>query len=226
MSSRLGVNIDHVATIRNARGEKHPEPYIFAKKAFKFGADSITIHLREDRRHITDKDLKLISSIKSLPLNLEMACNDEMLKIALKYKPNFVCIVPEKRNEVTTEGGIDLNKNRKKLKLVIKTLNKNNIRTSLFINPTKSAIKVSKFLNAQCIELHAGKISNQIKKNKIFNIQLKNIKNCAKYANSLGLEVHAGHGIDYKTAKVLSKIKEIEEFNIRHFIIGESILHG
>ena len=130
MSSRLGVNIDHVATIRNARGEKHPEPYIFAKKAFKFGADSITIHLREDRRHITDKDLKLISSIKSLPLNLEMACNDEMLKIALKYKPNFVCIVPEKRNEVTTEGGIDLNKNRKKLKLVIKTLNKNNIRTS------------------------------------------------------------------------------------------------
>ncbi len=226
MSSRLGVNIDHVATIRNARGEKHPEPYIFAKKAFKFGADSITIHLREDRRHITDKDLKLISSIKSLPLNLEMACNDEMLKIALKYKPNFVCIVPEKRNEVTTEGGIDLNKNRKKLKLVIKTLNKNNIRTSLFINPTKSAIKVSKFLNAQCIELHAGKISNQIKKNKIFNIQLKNIKNCAKYANSLGLEVHAGHGIDYKTAKVLSKIKEIEEFNIGHFIIGESILHG
>tara|TARA_Y100000741_G_C18242683_1_gene554243 strand:- start:655 stop:1374 length:720 start_codon:yes stop_codon:yes gene_type:complete len=226
MSSRLGVNIDHVATIRNARGEKHPEPYIFAKKAFKFGADSITIHLREDRRHIKDKDLKLISSIKSLPLNLEMACNDEMLKIALKYKPNFVCIVPEKRNEVTTEGGIDLNKNRKKLKLVIKTLNKNNIRTSLFINPTKSAIKVSKFLNAQCIELHTGKISNQIKKNKIFNIQLKNIKNCAKYANSLGLEVHAGHGIDYKTAKVLSKIKEIEEFNIGHFIIGESILHG
>ena len=226
MSSRLGVNIDHVATIRNARGEKHPEPYIFAKKAFKFGADSITIHLREDRRHIKDKDLKLISSIKSLPLNLEMACNDEMLKIALKYKPNFVCIVPEKRNEVTTEGGIDLNKNRKKLKLVIKTLNKNNIRTSLFINPTKSAIKDSKFLNAQCIELHTGKISNQIKKNKIFNIQLKNIKNCAKYANSLGLEVHAGHGIDYKTAKVLSKIKEIEEFNIGHFIIGESILHG
>ena len=226
MRRRLGVNIDHVATIRNARGEKHPEPYIYAKKAFKFGADSITIHLREDRRHINNKDLKLISSIKSIPLNLEMACNDEMLKIALKYKPNFVCIVPEKRNEVTTEGGINLNKNRKKLKLVIKTLNKNNIRTSLFINPTKSAIKVSKFLNAQCIELHTGKISNQIKKNKIFNIQLKNIKNCAKYAKSLGLEVHAGHGIDYKTAKILSKIKEIEEFNIGHFIIGESILHG
>ena len=129
MTIRLGVNIDHVATIRKARGEKHPEPFIVANFALKYGADSITIHLREDRRHINDNDLKLISSIKSIPLNLEMASNDEMLKIAIKYKPNFVCIVPEKRKEITTEGGINLKKNIIKLKSIITTLNKNNIRT-------------------------------------------------------------------------------------------------
>ena len=226
MSIRLGVNIDHVATIRKARGENHPEPHKAAKKALEYGADSITIHLREDRRHINDDDLKLISSIKSMPLNLEMACNYEMLKIAIKYKPNFVCIVPEKRNEVTTEGGLNLKKNIKELKSIIKILNHNEIRTSLFINPTIYDVKISKKLNAKCIELHTGKISNQVKKNKQFRSQLKKIKNCAKYANILGLEVHAGHGMDYKTAKILSKVKEIKEFNIGHFIIGESIIFG
>ena len=226
MSIRLGVNIDHVATIRKARSEKHPEPYIAAKKALEYGADSITIHLREDRRHINDNDLKLISSIKSIPLNLEMASNSEMLKIAIKYKPDFVCIVPEKRNEVTTEGGLNLKRHKNKLKSTINILNKNNIRTSLFINPTKSDIKISKSLKAKCIELHTGKISNKIKKNKKFNNHLKKIKQCAKYAKSLGLEIHAGHGMDYKTAKILSKVKEIEEFNIGHFIIGESIMFG
>ena len=226
MSIRLGVNIDHVATIRKARGEKHPEPYIVAKKALKYGADSITIHLREDRRHINDNDLKLISSIKSIPLNLEMASNSEMLSIAIKYKPDFVCIVPEKRNEVTTEGGLNLKKNINKLKSTINILNKYKIRTSLFINPTKKDIKFSKLFNAKCVELHTGKISNQIKKNKKYTNHLKNIKDCAKYAKSLGLEVHAGHGMDYKTAKILSKVREIEEFNIGHFIIGESIIFG
>ena len=226
MSIRLGVNIDHVATIRNARGEKHPEPYKVAKMALKYGADSITIHLREDRRHINDDDLKLISSLKSIPLNLEMASNKEMLNIAIKFKPDFVCIVPEKRNEVTTEGGLNLKKNIDKLKTIIKTLNKNKIRTSLFINPKKTDIKISKLLKARCIELHTGEISNQIKKNKKYSNHLKIIKNCAKFAKSLGLEVHAGHGMDYKTAKVLSKVKEIEEFNIGHFIIGESIIYG
>ena len=226
MSIRLGVNIDHVATIRKARGEKHPEPFIVAKKALKYGADSITIHLREDRRHINDNDLKLISSIKSIPLNLEMASNSEMMKLAIKYKPDFVCIVPEKRNEITTEGELNLKMHRNKLKSTISLLNKNKIRTSLFINPTISDIKISKFLNAKCIELHTGKISNQIKKNKNYSNQLKKIKICAKYAKSLGLEVHAGHGMDYKTARILSKIKEIEEFNIGHFIIGESIIFG
>jgi len=226
MSIRLGVNIDHVATIRKARGEKHPEPHKAAKKALEYGADSITIHLREDRRHINDNDLKLISSIKSIPLNLEMASNYEMLKIAIKYKPNFVCIVPEKRNEVTTEGGLNLKKNINKLKSIIEILNRNNIRTSLFINPTIYDVKISNLLNAKCIELHTGKISNQVKKNKQYKSQLKKIKSCTKYANLLGLEVHAGHGMDYKTAKILSKIKEIKEFNIGHFIIGESIIFG
>ncbi len=226
MSIRLGVNIDHVATIRKARGEKHPDPFVVANKALKYGADSITVHLREDRRHINDNDLKLISSVKSIPLNLEMAANSEMLKIAIKCRPDFVCIVPEKRNEVTTEGGLNLKTQKKKLKSTINTLNKYNIRTSLFINPTKHDVKISKFIKAKCIELHTGKISNQIKKNKNYKNHLNKIKDCAKYAKSLGLEVHAGHGMDYKTAKILSNIKEIEEFNIGHFIIGESILFG
>ena len=166
MSIRLGVNVDHVATIRNARGEAHPKPYLAAKKAIKYGADSITIHLREDRRHINENDLKIISSVKSLPLNLEMSCDEDMLKLAIKYKPKFVCIVPEKRNELTTEGGLNLKKNIKKLKKVIEILNKNRIRTSLFINPIKQDIKFSKLLNAKCIELHTGKISNLIKNKK------------------------------------------------------------
>ena len=141
---RLGVNIDHVATLRNSRGELHPNPLKAAKLAIKYGADSVTIHLREDRRHINDNDLKLISSIKFIPLNLEMAPNSEMLKIAIKYKPKFVCIVPEKRNEVTTEGGLNLKKYKNQLKSTINILNKHKIRTSLFINPTKSDIKISK----------------------------------------------------------------------------------
>ena len=226
MTIRLGVNIDHVATIRKARGEKHPDPLLAAKKAFEYGANSITIHLREDRRHINDNDLKLISSIKNIPLNLEMACNNEMLKIAIKYKPNFVCIVPEKRNEVTTEGGLNFKKNVNKIKSTINILNKHNIRTSLFINPTITDIKISKSINVKCIELHTGRISNQIKNNKKFKSHLKKIVICAKYAKSLGLEVHAGHGMDYKTAKILSQVKEIKEFNIGHFIIGESIIFG
>jgi len=226
MNIRLGVNIDHVATIRNARGEKHPDPFLVAKKAVKCGADSITVHLREDRRHINDNDLKLISSIKSIPLNLEIAPTKEMMKIAIKYKPDFVCIVPEKRNEVTTEGGLNLNKNIIKLKNIIKTLNKYKIRTSLFINPIKRDIKISKLLNVRCVELHTGNISNKIKKNKKYLNSFNKIKNCAIYAKSLDLEVHAGHGMDFKTAKILSKIKEIEEFNIGHFLIGESIILG
>ena len=223
---RLGINIDHVATLRNARHAIHPSPLVAAKLAIKYGANSITIHLREDRRHIRDKDLLNIKRIKSIPINLEMAATNEMLKIALKNKPSFICIVPEKRKEITTEGGLNIGKNKKKLSIILNKLNKKNIRTSLFINPNLQDIKYAKILGAKCIELHTGKISNMIKKKQKYSIELNKIKKCAKIAKSIGLEVHAGHGIDYKTARILSKIKEIKEFNIGHFIIGESIFNG
>jgi len=223
---RLGVNIDHVATLRNARGEVHPSPLKAAKLAMKYGADSITVHLREDRRHIKYLDLKKIKKIKKIPINLELAANNKMLKIALKSKPNFVCIVPENRKEITTEGGLNINKNNKNISTVIKKLNKNKIRTSLFINPNLKDIKLSKKIGSRCIEIHTGKISNKIKNKQNYVSDLKNIKKCAKLGKLLGLEVHAGHGMDYKTAKILSRVKEIEEFNIGHFIIGESIFDG
>ena len=222
----LGINIDHVATIRNARGEEHPYPYIAAKNAIKSGANSITIHLREDRRHINDKDLKIISSIKNIPLNLEMAATNQMLKIALKYKPNYVCIVPEKREEITTEGGLNIKKNNKKLKYIIKKLNNSKIRTSLFINPSIKDIKLANSIGTKCIELHTGKISNLVKKKKNYVNEFNKIKKSAKFADSINLEVHAGHGLDYKTTKILAKIPEITEYNIGHFIIGESIEFG
>ena len=222
---RLGVNIDHVATLRNARGEAHPNLLNIAKQALKYGADSITVHLREDRRHIKDYDLKKLSKIK-IPLNLEIACDYKMMKIALRNKPKFVCLVPEKRKELTTEGGLNVVKYYKKLKLIVKKLNSKKIRTSLFINPKIKDIIYSKKINTRCIEIHTGNISNKIKTKKNYSKDLKLIKKCAKYANTLGIEVHAGHGMDYKTTEVLSKIKEIKEFNIGHFIIGESISVG
>ena len=222
---RLGVNIDHVATIRNARGGLHPNPLEISKQAIKFGADSITIHLREDRRHINDNDLKKIAKTK-IPLNLELACDYKMMKIALKNNPTFVCLVPEKRKEITTEGGLNLIKYFKKIKFIVNKLNNKKIRTSLFVNPSLRDVSYSKKINANCIEIHTGKISNLIKNNKNYKSEFKKIKRCSKYANSLGIEVHAGHGMDYKTAKILSKIDEIKEFNIGHFIIGESISIG
>ena len=226
MKKRLGVNIDHVATLRNARGEKHPDPYTVALQVLKSGADSITVHLREDRRHIKDIDLKILSSNKSIPINLEIASDSTMVKIALKYKPSYICIVPEKRNEITTEGGLNLKKNKNKIKKIINVFNSKNIRTSLFINPSLQDIKLSKILGSKCIEIHTGRISNQIKQNKSYSKELNKIKKCAIYAKNIGLEVHAGHGMDYKTTKILNKIRQIEEFNIGHFIIGESISHG
>ena len=226
MKKRLGVNIDHVATLRNARGEKHPDLYTVALEVMKSGADSITVHLREDRRHIKDIDLKILSSNKSIPINLEIASDPTMVKIALKNKPSFICLVPEKRNEITTEGGLNLKKNRNKIKQILKTLNSNNIRTSLFINPSLQDIKLSKILGSKCIEIHTGKISNQIKQNKNYSKELNKIKKCALYAKKIGLEVHAGHGMDYKTAKILNKVEQIKEFNIGHFIIGESVSNG
>ena len=223
---RLGVNIDHIATIRNARGGTHPDPLTIAKLAMKYGADSITIHLREDRRHIKDLDFFKIAKQKKIPLNLEMATDNKILKLVLNKLPNFVCIVPEKRKEVTTEGGLNLNKNFLKIKNIIMKLNQSKIRTSLFINPNLNDVKLAKKLNTYCIELHTGKISELIKSNKDYKKELYKIKNCTKLGHSLNLEIHAGHGMDYKTSKILSKIDNIREFNIGHFIIGESVTFG
>ena len=223
---RLGINIDHVATVRNARGESHPSPLNAAKLAMKYGASSITIHLREDRRHINDLDMKNLCKIKKIPINLEISTNFKILKIALKNRPQFVCLVPEKRKEITTEGGLNLFKNKKKIGKAIDMLKKKKIRTSLFINAKISDVKLSKDLKTDCIEIHTGKFANLIKANKNYSKELLRIKKCSYYASKLGLEVHAGHGLDYKSTKILSKITEISEFNIGHFIIGESIFDG
>ena len=223
---RLGVNIDHVATVRNARGSSHPDPISIAKYAMECGAHSITIHLREDRRHIRDSDVVEICKNKKIITNLEISLNEEILKIALKNKPSFICIVPEKRKEVTTEGGLNLSKNLNKIKKIIKKFKKKKIRTSLFIDPNLKDIKIAKVLDADCIELHTGKISNLIKNKRNYINEYMKIKKCCEVAQKIGLEVHAGHGLDYKTTAILSKLKEIEEFNIGHFIIGESIIYG
>ena len=223
---RLGVNIDHVATVRNARGEKYPSPLRAALLAQKNGADSITIHLREDRRHINEKDLKDIKKKLKIPLNLEIAATNEMLKIALKSKPSFICIVPEKRQEVTTEGGLNLRYKINFLKKIINKLKKNKSRVSLFIEPSLNDIKISKILDADCVEIHTGKLCNLVNDKKNFKRELEKIKKAVDLGNSLGLEVHAGHGLTYKSARILSKISGIKEFNIGHFLIGESIFVG
>ena len=223
---RLGVNIDHVATVRNARGSSHPDLITIAKYVMECGAQSITIHLREDRRHIKDLDVIKICKNKKIITNLEISLNNQVLKIALKNKPHFICIVPEKRKEVTTEGGLNLSKNINKIRKIIKKFKKKKIRTSLFIDANLKNIKIAKELDADCIELHTGKISDLIKNKKNYNNEYEKIKKCCQVAKKIGLEVHAGHGLDYKTTAILTKLKEIEEFNIGHFIIGESIVHG
>ena len=223
---RLGVNIDHVATLRNARGEFHPDPIKAAKFIKKSGIDSITIHLREDRRHIKDIDAKQICLIKDLNVNLEISTNKKIVEIALNLKPNFVCLVPENRKEITTEGGLDLNKNKTKIRNIISKFKKKNIRTSLFINPSIKDINISKNLGADCVEIHTGRFANLVKTKRNYLKELKRIKNCSYLAESLSIEVHAGHGLNYKATRLLSNIKQIKEFNIGHYIIGESLFHG
>ena len=203
---RLGVNIDHVATLRNARGELHPDPFLAAKFAKKCGADSITIHLREDRRHINDLDAKKICKIKNLLVNLEISIKNEIVKNALRIKPNFICIVPENRKEVTTEGGLNLKKNKNRLKSIIKSFKDQKIRTSLFINPSLKDVLISKNLGADCIEIHTGRFANNVKSKKRINNEFERIKKCSYLANQIGLEVHAGHGLDFKSTQILSKI--------------------
>ncbi len=223
---RLGVNIDHVATVRNARGELHPDPYKAALFAKDKGADSITIHLREDRRHIKDSDAKKICSIKKLNVNLEISTNNNIVRNALRINPKYICIVPENRNEVTTEGGLNLLSNKNRIRKIISKFKRKKIRTSLFINPKIKDIKISKEIGAECIEIHTGHFANLIKSKKNYAKEFANIKKCSSLATKIGIEVHAGHGLDYKSTKILSKIKEIKEFNIGHFIIGESIFFG
>ena len=223
---RLGVNIDHVATLRNARGEYHPDPLEAAKFAKKNGAHSITIHLREDRRHINDLDAKKICSTNDLLVNLEISTNINIVKKALNIKPNYICLVPENRKEITTEGGLNLKKNKKVIKKIISKFKKKKIRTSLFINPNINDIRIAKELDTDCIEIHTGHLSNLIKHKKKYLNELKRIIRCSILAKNFGIEVHAGHGLDYKTTRILNKIKEIEEFNIGHFIIGESVIFG
>jgi pyridoxine 5-phosphate synthase len=223
---RLGVNIDHIATLRNARGEIHPDPCFAASEVIKMGADSVTIHLREDRRHINDLDAKKICKLKKILVNLEISMNDKIVKNALKIKPNYICIVPENRKEVTTEGGLNLDKNQKKLRNIIQIFKQAKIRTSLFVNPSIRDIKISNDLNTDCVEIHTGRLSNLVKSKKDYNAELSRIKKSSVLAKKLNIEVHAGHGLDYQTTKILSKINEIQEFNIGHFIIGESIFFG
>jgi pyridoxine 5-phosphate synthase len=221
---RLGVNIDHIATIRNARGGIHPDPVQGALIAQKSKADGITLHLREDRRHIRDEDLIRIKKIIKLPINLEMAPTQEMLKIAIKTKPHAVCIVPEKRQEITTEGGLDIIKYQTLLASMIKQLHENKIKVSLFVDPDLNQINIAKKINANIIEIHTGEYCKAKGKKQIEQFNL--IKQMAIHANKIGLECHAGHGLDYKTAKKIASINQIVELNIGHFLIGEAIFIG
>ena len=225
-SARLGVNIDHVATLRNARGEDYPSPVKAALKCQEFGADGITAHLREDRRHIRDDDIEAIKSQISIPLNFEMAPTNEMVEIAIKTLPNACCIVPEKREEVTTEGGIDVKRNHNILGTIIDRLKKNNIRVSLFVDSSIDQIKLAKELGSDIIEIHAGEFCRKVHDRLDFQKELNTIKEAASFAESIGLETHVGHGVTFDSIVELSKINEVKEFNIGHFIISESLFLG
>jgi len=223
---RLGVNIDHVATLRNARGEDYPSPLRAALLCQDCGADGITAHLREDRRHIRDKDIQEIINNISIPLNFEIAPTEEMLNIALTHRPNACCIVPEKREEVTTEGGIDVIKNSSVLVKVIQKLKDVNIKVSLFIDPDLDQISASSEIGADIIEIHSGEYCKLVNEGSDSENEFSKISNASKYAESLALEVHLGHGINFNSIVKLSSIEIIKEFNIGHFIISESIFSG
>ena len=217
---RLGVNVDHVATLRNARGGEHPCPVEAAKLAVKAGANGITAHLREDRRHIKDDDIKRLRNEVSAPLNFEMAATSEMLALALKVIPHACCIVPERRAELTTEGGLDVWLHEAEIRNHTAELTRSGIRVSLFVPPDKKQIDAAKRTGAPVIELHTGHYAHGREG------QLEKIRECAAYASSLGLEVHAGHGLAFDNVKEIAKIPEIIELNIGHFLIGESINMG
>jgi pyridoxine 5-phosphate synthase len=225
---RLGVNIDHVATIRNARGGRHPDPLRAAHLAVEAGADGITAHLREDRRHISDADIARLKRELTRPLNLEMAATDEMLAIALRHVPHACCLVPEKREERTTEGGLDVVRGENYLRRYIDELGAAGIRVSLFIEPDGPAVDAAARLGAAVVELHTGAYCERALEDDAAGVagELEQIKRAARCASKAGLEVHAGHGLTYNTVAGVAKIPEIVELNIGHFLVGEAIFSG
>jgi len=221
---RLGVNIDHVATIRNARGGRHPDPVRAARLAAQAGADGITAHLREDRRQISDDDIARLVRDISLPLNFEMAATAEMLEIALKHRPHAACLVPEKRTEVTTEGGLDVVGGYAHLEPYVKTLSDAGMRVSLFIDPEPAQLDAAKRLGAPVVELHTGSYCEA--EGPRFEIELARLQRAAAHAEAIGLECHAGHGLSFETVAPVAAIQTIVELNIGHFLVGEAIFGG
>ena len=225
---RLGVNVDHVATIRNARGGRHPDPVRAAKLAIAAGCDGITAHLREDRRHIRDDDIARLKAEIDKPLNFEMAATEEMLRIALATRPHAACLVPEKRTERTTEGGLDAVRQRAQLKPVVHTLKHAGIRVSLFIAAHKAQIEAAAELGAPVIEIHTGAWCDALAGERAGEAEAewRLIREGAALAHGFGLEVHAGHGLDYASAETIAALPQIVELNIGHFLIGEAVFEG
>jgi pyridoxine 5-phosphate synthase len=225
---RLGVNIDHVATIRNARGGPHPDPLRAARIAESAGADGITAHLREDRRHISDKDIARLRSEIALPLNLEMAATREMLGIALKHRPHAACIVPERREERTTEGGLDVIGGRAGLAPIVSALGEAGVRVSLFIEPDKRQLDIARELGAPVVELHTGSYCEAFLHGDQIGVarELARLQEAAAHGSAIGLEIHAGHGLTYDDVKPVARIPSVVELNIGHFLVGEAIFIG
>jgi pyridoxine 5-phosphate synthase len=225
---RLGVNVDHVATVRNARGGRHPDPVQAAKIAIAAGADGITAHLREDRRHIRDDDIARLKAEITRPLNLEMAATDEMVHIAIARKPHAACLVPERRQERTTEGGLDASGQRKALAPAIAELKKAGIRVSLFIAAEPAQIEAAVEIGAPVIEIHTGAWCDALAEARRADAQAEWLRICegVKLARENGLEVHAGHGLNFDTARAIASLPEIVELNIGHFLIGEAVYEG
>ena len=225
---RLGVNIDHVATIRNARGGAVPDPIRAAKLAEQAGADGITAHLREDRRHITDADIERLMQALTLPLNFEMAATDEMQAIALRHKPHAVCIVPERREERTTEGGLEVAREENRLAHFIAPLREAGCRVSIFIAADRRQIEAAHRIGAPVIELHTGAYCDAHAEDRFDerDVELERLREMAAFAHSLGLEVHAGHGLTFDTVAPVAAFPEVIELNIGHFLVGEAIFSG
>ncbi|WP_176250705.1 pyridoxine 5'-phosphate synthase [Sulfitobacter sp. HGT1] len=225
---RLGVNIDHVATVRNARGGAYPDPLRAARAAQEAGADGITAHLREDRRHITDADIEGLLDVLTVPLNFEMAATDEMQAIALRHKPHAVCIVPEKREERTTEGGLEVAREENRLAHFIAPLREAGCRVSIFIAADQRQIEAANRIGAEVIELHTGAYCDAFAEGHWAEAQkeLQKLEEMAKFGHDLGLEIHAGHGLTYDTVSPVAAFPEVQELNIGHFLIGEAIFLG